>query len=176
MSYKSLSVDPAADGMCACPVCGAAYSIAEIPCKHFVGDWCFSAGYEPGSTKGQWANAAGEEVLIAFDVAIEVLKDLIENREWRSEKERRRALASLPKHLRNAIRGWRTLLDERISAAPGYLGTHEVETDSMAGDAWNVHWADDGSTAASAVERLFGEDVKLLQAVGAQAEKLVLPE
>ena len=176
MGYKSLPCDPADDAMCACPVCHAAYSIAEIRCTHFVGDWCFTAGYEPGEAKGQWATAAGEHVLVAFDIALHELEELLENGEWRSEKERRRVLASLPNHFRQSIGGWSRLLDARIGDAPGYLGTHEVVTESMASDAWGVHWAEDGPAAAGAVERLFREDLRLLRAAKEEAEHAVLPE
>ena len=179
MGYKELPSDPAVDALCACPACGAEYSIAEIPCKHLVGDWCFTADYEIGSAKGQWATEEGNDLLVAVDTAVHELRDLADNHEWRSEEERLHIFANLPMHLRDAIdgwNGWSGLLKERIVASPGYLGTHEVVTNSMASDAWSVHWAEDGSKAARFVEKLFHEDLKLLRAVLVKAKEAVLPE
>jgi len=85
-------------------------------------------------------------------------------------------VASLPTHLRDALDGWGHLLDERTIDAPGYLGTHEVITNSPASDAWNVHWASNGPKAARHVEKLFREDLKMLREALKQAKWAVLPE
>ena len=180
--YKQLAFDPGPDGefgadcMCACPVCGSGYEISSVPCNHFVGDWCFTADHEFGNPRGQWATAAGDLAPVKFDVALDELRTLLDETEWRSEDERDRLVASLPTHLRDALDGWGHLLDERIIGAPGYLGTHEVITNSPASDAWNVHWASNGPKAARHVEKLFREDLKLLREALKQAKRAVLPE
>ena len=66
----------------------------------------------------------------------------------------------LPSHLRSngEVDSWEETLNDRIAGAPGYMGTHQVTTDSMASDSWDVHWAMDGAKAATAVESHFKKD------------------
>ena len=129
-----------------------------------------------GYAKGYWATPAGEQLLVKFDTVVHELASMLEYREWRSEGERNRVLTGLPSHLRAAMVEWGSLLDERIAAAPGYAGTHEVTTASLASDAWTVHWAESGPAVAKLVERRFRGDLKLLRAALKDARKAVLPE
>jgi hypothetical protein len=184
MGYKELPPDPATggefdgQGMCACPVCGEAYVPFNMPCTHLVGDWCFSADYGVGNAKGMWGSEAGEATLVAFDAALHQLFELFEYGSWPSEEERDRLVESVPDDLRYLTEGgnWSSVLDARIFDAPGYLGTHEVVTASMAGDAWSVHWAADGRVAADWVAALFEQDLSVVREVIRRAERAMLPE
>jgi hypothetical protein len=115
-------------------------------------------------------------VLTRFDSAINELVNLFDYGEWRSEEERDRLLSALPRIVRDAMDGWSELLDDRIIAAPGYIGTHEIITHSLASDSWSVHWAMNGRAAAKVVEQAFREDLALLQPVLRRARKAVPPE
>ena len=164
--------DEASTGSCRCPACGATYDTAEqAPCRHMVTDWCFSVESEPGTPRGFWPTEGGEKLLVDFEVAVGRLEGLLSD----SRRQSRKALLDmLPPHLRPRPKDhgsipWSDLLGQRVVAAPGYLGTHAFQTDSMASDAWDVHWAQDARAAASYVEALFRDDLAAVRAVIEQA-------
>ena len=147
------------DGMCCCPVCAHPYHIADANCEHFVGDWCFTADYERGSPKGQWATGDGNDLLTQVCAAMETLQELLDNDEVQPESRRLSVIAILPKGLRHSLDSFQQILQERVVSAPGYLGTTELITESMASDAWSVHWAINAATAARVVETQFSADL-----------------
>lgn len=165
------------EGTCRCPACGAAYDTAgQSPCPHLITDWCFTAEVEPGEPRGFWATESEGKLLADFERAVSELEELLSQDGWPGAPSRKAVLALLPAHLRARRSGtipWSDLLGQRIAAAPGYLGKRTVRTDSMAGDEWDVHWAENGSEAASFVEAQFWDDLTTAQAVIARARAVL---
>lgn len=155
---------------CRCPACGETYDTPEnATCRHMVTDWCFTVEAEPGQPRGFWATKDGAKLLVDFEVAVGRLEELLTNNGRPGRQSRQAILNLLAAHLRPRPRDhgsipWSGLLAQRVAAAPGYLGTHAFQTDSMASDAWDVHWAEDARAAAAHVEALFREDLVTVSA------------
>jgi hypothetical protein len=136
-----------------------------------VTDWCFSVESDPGIPRGFWATKGGANLLVDFEAAVGKLETLMSDSGTHLRKS---LLAVLPPHLRPRPKDhgsipWSDLLGQRVTTAPGYLGTHAFQTDSMASDAWDVHWAHDARAAASYVEALFRDDLAAVRAAIEQA-------
>lgn len=184
-NLKYLRADPAgnrnrvAAGFCRCPACGATYDTAyDAPCPHLVTDWCFTAEVEPGEPRGFWAGEGEGELVAEFEAAVSKLEELLFGDDWPDGRSRKAVQDLLPVHLRprtGRFRSipWDDLLAQRIAAAPGYLGTHSVQTDSMASDEWDVHWAQNGRAAASHVEALIRADLATVRAVIERAKAIL---
>jgi hypothetical protein len=94
---------------------------------------------------------------------METLQELLDNDEVQPEEYREAVIEALPAHLRHSLDNFSGILADRVAAAPGYIGSTELTTDSMASDSWDVHWARDAVAAARHIEKEFHADLSFLR-------------
>lgn len=181
------------DCFCRCPQCRAAYRYPhESLCEHFVTDWCFTND-EPC---GYWATDSTGTALKDLLDAVREFQDVAElvaehqlrinpifklfpphlrciPREHLGHGDLRTENKSLAGYLQNM---WvpanylRTLLGKR---GAGYIGGNDVESMSMVGDSWTVHWAHDGRRCAASVEAIIRDDTAAIRAATAQVRAMI---
>lgn len=158
--------DDIGDGFCQCPACGATYETAYIaPCNHLITDWCYTAEVERGEPRGYWAGTGNGRILSQHNSAMRTIRDLLAVAEGRGTEVLDCALTLVPPHLLRPSGTGRARLavqGDLIAEAPGYLGSHCVQTGGMASDEWDVHWAEDGAKAADHIEAALRGDLETI--------------